>query len=68
MANPLQTDCTLRFRAVGKNVNEHTNVRSREEVHSIRGQSFLSAYVPLKNFDGPAQFSIWLTRIAINRG
>ena len=40
--------------------------RNREDAEDALQDSFLSAFVHLKNFDGRSAFSTWLTRIAIN--
>jgi len=44
----------------------HRITRHREDAQDAVQESFLSAYVHLKKFDGRARFSTWLTRIAIN--
>jgi RNA polymerase sigma factor (sigma-70 family) len=44
----------------------HRIIRHREDAEDAVQESFLSAYVHLKAFDGRAKFSTWLTRIAIN--
>lgn len=40
--------------------------RNREDAEDAAQDSFLSAFLHLKNFDGRSRFSTWLTRIAIN--
>jgi RNA polymerase sigma factor (sigma-70 family) len=40
--------------------------RNREDAEDALQDSFLKAYLHLKNFDGRSKFSTWLTRIAIN--
>jgi RNA polymerase sigma factor (sigma-70 family) len=40
--------------------------RNREDAEDAMQDSFLNAYVHLKNFDGRSKFVTWLTRIAIN--
>ncbi len=40
--------------------------KNREDAEDALQESFLSAMVYLKNFDGRSAFSTWLTRIAIN--
>jgi RNA polymerase sigma factor (sigma-70 family) len=40
--------------------------RHREDAEDAVQESFLSAYLHLKSFDGRARFGTWLTRIAIN--
>src|SRR5579862_6858373 len=40
--------------------------RNREDAEDVMQDSFLSAYVHLKKFDGRSKFVTWLTRIAIN--
>jgi RNA polymerase sigma factor (sigma-70 family) len=44
----------------------HRIIRHHEDAEDAVQESFLSAYVHLKTFDGRAKFSTWLTRIAIN--
>jgi len=47
----------------------HTTLRvtrNREDAEDALQDSFLSAFVHLRNFDGRSSFSTWLTRIAIN--
>jgi RNA polymerase sigma-70 factor (ECF subfamily) len=47
----------------------HTTLRvtrSREDAEDALQDSFLSAFVHLRDFDGRSSFSTWLTRIAIN--
>jgi RNA polymerase sigma factor (sigma-70 family) len=44
----------------------HRITRHREDAEDAVQESFLSAYVHLKTFDGRARFSTWLTRIATN--
>jgi RNA polymerase sigma factor (sigma-70 family) len=40
--------------------------RHRQDAEDAVQESFLSAYLHLKSFDGRARFKTWLTRIAIN--
>ena len=40
--------------------------RHHEDAEDAVQESFLSAYLHLKSFDGKARFETWLTRIAIN--
>lgn len=40
--------------------------RNREDAEDALQDAFLRAFVHLRSFDGRAQFSTWLTRIAIN--
>lgn len=40
--------------------------RNRQDAEDAMQDSFLSAFVHLKDFDGRSRFSTWLTRIAIN--
>lgn len=40
--------------------------RNREDAEDALQDSFLRAFLHLKEFDGRARFSTWLTRIAIN--
>ena len=40
--------------------------RHREDAEDAVQESFLSAYLHLKSFDGRARFKTWLTRIVIN--
>jgi len=40
--------------------------RNHEDAEDALQDSFLSAFVHLRNFDGRSRFSTWLTRIAIN--
>jgi RNA polymerase sigma-70 factor (ECF subfamily) len=40
--------------------------RHREDAEDAVQESFLSAYLHIKSFDGRARFETWLTRIAIN--
>jgi RNA polymerase sigma factor (sigma-70 family) len=47
----------------------HTTLRitrNREDAEDALQDSFLSAFVHLRSFDGRSSFSTWLTRIAIN--
>jgi RNA polymerase sigma-70 factor (ECF subfamily) len=44
----------------------HRIIRHHEDAEDAVQESFLSAFVHLKTFDGKAKFSTWLTRIAIN--
>jgi RNA polymerase sigma-70 factor (ECF subfamily) len=41
-------------------------IRNREDAEDAAQESFLNAFVHLKDFDGRSQFGTWLTRIAIN--
>jgi len=41
-------------------------IRNREDAEDAAQESFLNAFVHLKDFDGRSQFATWLTRIAIN--
>jgi len=41
-------------------------VRNWEDSEDILQESFLNAYIHLKDFEGRSSFSSWLTRIAIN--
>ncbi|HEX6640196.1 MAG TPA: RNA polymerase sigma factor [Thermoanaerobaculia bacterium] len=41
-------------------------LRSEDEVEDVMQQAYLNAYTHLSQFGGQAQFSTWLTRIAIN--
>jgi RNA polymerase sigma-70 factor (ECF subfamily) len=43
-------------------------VRDDHEAEDVVQQAYLSAYAHLRQFTGEAQFSTWLTRIAINEG
>jgi RNA polymerase sigma-70 factor (ECF subfamily) len=57
----------LRRRHVEKMLRvAHRIIRHHEDAEDAVQESFLSAYVHLKTFDGRAKFSTWLTRIAIN--
>ena len=40
--------------------------RNREDAEDALQDSFLCAFVHIRNFDGRSRFSTWLTRIAIN--
>jgi len=44
----------------------HRITRNREDAEDAVQDSFLSAFVHLKDFDGRSRFVTWLTRIAIN--
>jgi RNA polymerase sigma factor (sigma-70 family) len=44
----------------------HRITRHREDAEDAVQETFLSAYLHLKSFDGRARFETWLTRIAIN--
>ena len=44
----------------------HRITRHREDAEDAVQESFLNAYVHLKNFEESARFSTWLTRITIN--
>lgn len=41
-------------------------LRSDEEVEDVMQQAYLNAYLHLSQFAGDAQFSTWLTKIALN--
>ena len=41
-------------------------LRDDSEVEDVMQQAYVNAYVHLRQFNGRAQFSTWLTRIAIN--
>ena len=41
-------------------------VRDEEEAEDIMQQAYVNAFAHLRQFNGSAQFSTWLTRIAIN--
>jgi RNA polymerase sigma-70 factor (ECF subfamily) len=41
-------------------------LRSEDEVEDVMQQAYLNAYTHLSQFNGQAQFSTWLTRIAVN--
>jgi len=41
-------------------------IRNREDAEDAAQESFLNAFVHLKDFDGRSRFATWLTRIAIN--
>ena len=41
-------------------------VRDEEEAEDVMQQAFVNAFTHLRQFNGSAQFSTWLTRIAIN--
>lgn len=41
-------------------------VRDEQEAEDIMQQAYLNAFTHLRQFNGSAQFSTWLTRIAIN--
>ena len=40
--------------------------KNKEDAEDVLQESFLKAYLALKDFEGRASFSSWLTRIAIN--
>jgi RNA polymerase sigma-70 factor (ECF subfamily) len=40
--------------------------RNREDAEDVSQDTFLNAFVHLKDFDGRSKFATWLTRIAIN--
>ena len=40
--------------------------KNREDAEDARQDSFLRAFLHIKDFDGRSRFSTWLTRIAIN--
>ena len=42
--------------------------RNREDAEDALQDSFLRAFVHIRDFDGRSKFSTWLTRIAINSG
>jgi RNA polymerase sigma-70 factor (ECF subfamily) len=44
----------------------HRITRNREDAEDAVQDSFLNAFIHLKDFDGRSQFATWLTRIAIN--
>jgi RNA polymerase sigma-70 factor (ECF subfamily) len=41
-------------------------VRDEREAEDVMQQAYVNAYTHLRQFDGRAQFSTWLTRIAVN--
>src|SRR3954469_8829409 len=41
-------------------------VRCEDEAEDVMQQAYVNAYAHLRQFDGRAKFSTWLTRIAIN--
>jgi RNA polymerase sigma-70 factor (ECF subfamily) len=41
-------------------------LRDDREAEDVMQQAYVNAYVHLRQFDGRAQFSTWLTRIAVN--
>jgi RNA polymerase sigma-70 factor (ECF subfamily) len=41
-------------------------VRDEDEAEDVMQQAYVNAYAHLRQFNGQAQFSTWLTRIAIN--
>ena len=41
-------------------------VRDEQEAEDVMQQAYVNAYTHLRQFNGSAQFSTWLTRIAIN--
>lgn len=41
-------------------------VRDEREAEDVMQQAYVNAYAHLRQFDGRAQFSTWLTRIAVN--
>ena len=41
-------------------------VRDEQEVEDVMQQAYVNAFTHLRQFNGSAQFSTWLTRIAIN--
>jgi RNA polymerase sigma-70 factor (ECF subfamily) len=41
-------------------------VRDEDEAEDVMQQAYLNAYAHLRQFDGRAKFSTWLTRIAVN--
>jgi RNA polymerase sigma-70 factor (ECF subfamily) len=52
---------TQRVFSVGYHITQ-----SREDAEDVSQETFLKAYRHLKDFEGNAQFSTWLTRIAVN--
>jgi RNA polymerase sigma-70 factor (ECF subfamily) len=44
----------------------HRITRNREDAEDVLQDSFLSAFLHLKDFDGRSRFATWLTRIVIN--
>ena len=41
-------------------------VRNEQEAEDVMQQAYVNAYTHLRQFNGTAQFSTWLTRIAVN--
>src|SRR4051812_9216375 len=41
-------------------------VRDEQEAEDVMQQTYVNAFVHLRQFNGSARFSTWLTRIAIN--
>src|SRR5262245_11131059 len=41
-------------------------VRNDREAEDVMQQAYVNAYANLRQFNGRAQFSTWLTRIAVN--
>src|ERR671921_2529861 len=41
-------------------------VRDEQEAEDVMQQAYVNAFTHLRQFNGSAQFSTWLTRIAIN--
>src|SRR5688572_32569654 len=41
-------------------------VRDEQEAEDVMQQAYVNAYAHLRQFDGRARFSTWLTRIAVN--
>src|SRR5919108_3184678 len=41
-------------------------VRDEAEAEDVMQEAYVNAYAHLRQFDGRAQFSTWLTRIAVN--
>ena len=56
--------CQPRAKLILQKVQKIT--RNREDAEDALQDSFLMAFVHIKDFDGRSKFSTWLTRIAIN--
>ena len=56
--------CRLHSPRLFRSIRQIT--RNREDAEDALQDAFLRAFVHLRSFDGRAQFSTWLTRIAIN--
>jgi len=56
--------CQPRAKLILQKVQRIT--RNREDAEDALQDSFLRAFVHIKDFDGRSKFSTWLTRIAIN--